>query len=144
MIQRDAASRLWAKVVKTDSCWLWTGSQTRGGYGQIRVNGKLVYVHRFACEAMGRPIPPDLTADHLCRVRHCVNPDHIEAVTFKENVLRGIGPTAENARREVCAKGHRLLRLFSAHRRDCRECTRRRVRESQRRYLAKKRERANG
>lgn len=134
MIKQDLAIRFWAKVEKTSSCWFWKGSLTRGGYGQIRVNGKLVYVHRLACAISGRPIPEGETADHLCRQRNCVNPDHIESVTFRENILRGIGPTAINARRTTCKKGHELLHLFNEHRRDCIECTRKRTREAQRRY----------
>ncbi len=105
-------------------CWIWMGGCTSGGYGQLRVggraDGRVVYAHRLSCELTGRPIPSGMTADHLCRQRRCVNPDHIEAVTLRVNVLRGAGPTAENARRVICAQGHPLE--FNGRSRECREC----------------------
>ena len=143
MTRRTLGERFWEQIQKTETCWLWTGSLTRGGYGQIRADGRLQYVHRISCALVGHPIPEDLTADHLCRVRNCVNPDHIEAVSFRENVLRGIGPTADNARRGLCKKGHQLLQLFTEHRRDCRECTRERSRAGQARIRERKRKTAS-
>lgn len=69
-------------------CWLWQGSLTRG-YGRIKVDGDFKMAHRTVLEATtGREIPEELEVDHLCRVKHCVNPDHLEAVTASENVLR--------------------------------------------------------
>lgn len=118
-------------------CWLHLGCKTHGGYVQIKVDGKPVYVHLLSCALAGRPIPPSQTGDHLCRVRHCIRPDHIEPVTFRENVLRGVGPTAMNARRTKCRFGHQLEHLHVG-RRDCRICSRRRGRSATRRYRAKR------
>ena len=62
--------------------------------------------HRVAYELMRGPIPDGLTLDHLCRNVGCVNPDHLEPVTMKENILRGYSPAAQAARRDECAHGH--------------------------------------
>ena len=70
---------------------------------------KLVLAHRFAYELLRGPIPEGMTIDHLCRTRSCVNPEHFEVVTRGENVLRGVGPPAMNARKTHCAKGHPLV-----------------------------------
>ncbi len=85
-----AEQRFWAKVSKTDECWLWTGSKN-DGYGKFRpvANQRPVLAHRYAYELLVGPIPRDLTLDHLCRVHSCVNPEHLEPVTRRENILRG-------------------------------------------------------
>ena len=93
-------------VGQGDSCWLWTGTIGLKGYGRFFLAKKEKVVHRIFYELFKGAIPKDLTIDHLCRVRHCVNPEHLEAVTSKDNVLRGIGLTAICARRIACAKGH--------------------------------------
>ena len=73
-------------------CWLWTGSRTRDGYGLIttREGGKQrrSYVHRIAYVKVHGFIPDGLEIDHLCRVRNCFNPSHLEAVTHAENLRR--------------------------------------------------------
>lgn len=84
--------RFWAKVSKRSNteCWLWTGSHKGTGYGYIRdVGRKTVPAHRISYLINVGPIPDGLHIDHLCRVRHCVNPTHLEPVTCKENVVRG-------------------------------------------------------
>jgi hypothetical protein len=75
----------WERVEKTGGCWLWTGSRNGGGYGNYGGKG----AHRYAYELLKAPIPPGLVIDHLCRVRHCVNPDHMEPVTQSVNCRRG-------------------------------------------------------
>lgn len=89
-----ARERLWAKVVKTEDCWLWTGSRTTKGYGHLLVDGRFTQAHRLAYELEVGPIASGLVIDHLCRVRHCVNPAHLEPVTNRENLRRGIAARA--------------------------------------------------
>jgi hypothetical protein len=79
--------RFWAKVRKTDTCWLWTGTVGPGGYGRFH-SGKQVRVHRYAYRLLVGPIPRLRTLDHLCRVKLCVNPDHLEPVRRTENTRR--------------------------------------------------------
>lgn len=94
-------ARFEAKVEVTPTCWLWAGARTTGGYGLLKVAGRPEYVHRLAYEHHVGPVPAGLQLDHLCRVRHCVNPAHLEAVTGAENTRRG-----EPARRTHCPHGH--------------------------------------
>ena len=85
--------RFWAKVDLTLSCWLWTGALTAAGYGQIGTGGRRdpkVYAHRYVYELLVGPIPEGLHIDHLCRVRKCVNPAHLEPVTQGENNRRAL------------------------------------------------------
>lgn len=89
-------------------CWLWFRANKGSGYGTARVNGHTVQAHRLAYELIRGPIPDGLTIDHLCRTACCVNPDHMEPVTHRENTLRGIGRTAQNARKTHCNRGHEL------------------------------------
>lgn len=71
------------------SCWLWQKTIARHGYGIIMNKGKRIYAHRLSYETHVGPIPEGLTIDHLCRVRSCVNPKHLEPVTRGENARRG-------------------------------------------------------
>jgi hypothetical protein len=74
-------------------CWIWMGTAFSNGYGAITVNRKALKAHRFIYETIGRrTIPPGLVIDHLCRVLLCCNPDHLEPVTQKENINRGLVP----------------------------------------------------
>lgn len=104
--------RFWPKVDKTEFCWNWKGSKDGNGYGQIRIGpghrGRLQKAYRVAFELTKGAIPESLTLDHLCRNHACVNPDHMEPVAFRENVLRGMSPLAINARKISCPKGHPL------------------------------------
>jgi HNH endonuclease len=97
-----------AKVNKTDGCWLWTGTTSHGGYGSFRMDGRQQGAHRVAYVLFRGPIPDGLTIDHLCRVPGCVNPDHLEAVTMRENTLRGVSKVAQQARKTHCLRGHPL------------------------------------
>lgn len=132
MPQRPAAERFWAKVELTEDCWVWTG-HLRRGYGTLMRNGEHGYAHRFAYESLVGPIPEGLQIDHLCRNRACVNPSHMEPVTRRENILRGEGSAAKNARKTHCKRGHILsgenLYLYKGAVRICRQCQQGRVRE---------------
>jgi hypothetical protein len=86
---RPSKERFWEKVNKTDTCWLWIAATGRFGYGQFWSKNKMVSVHRFSYELCKGKIPKGMVLDHLCRVRHCVNPEHLEVVTGLENSRRG-------------------------------------------------------
>ena len=92
----------------------------------MQIAGKCIAVHRLVYELFVGSIPVGLTLDHLCRVRHCVNPAHLEPVTLAENTLRGEGPTAVNSRKTHCPKGHPYDVMDSGRRRClvCRRATR--------------------
>lgn len=100
--------RFWAKVQGGDvtSCWIWKAAILHNGYGQFRANGVAVKAHRWAYEYLRAEIPAGLVIDHLCRNRACVNPWHLDPVTAKTNVLRGVGHTARNAAKTHCSHGH--------------------------------------
>lgn len=91
--------------VAESGCWLWGGGLTYG-YGRFTLNGRRTHAHRASYELHVGPIPVGLTLDHLCRVRNCVNPAHLEPVTNGENVLRGVSVPASNARKTHCKYGH--------------------------------------
>ena len=96
----------WDKTRMTGSCWNWIGSLNPKGYGQYYDGVKPIKAHRFSYELFKGKIPEGLQLDHLCRNRKCVNPNHLEIVTNKENVLRGVGMSAANSRKTHCSKGH--------------------------------------
>ena len=87
-------------------CLVWTRKTNSKGYARFSVAGRNVMVHRWIYEKWVGPIPDGLVIDHLCRNRRCVNPAHMEPVTNRQNILRGVGPTAVNARKTECAHGH--------------------------------------
>ena len=121
----SAPTRFWVKVQKRGpgGCWLWTGALGGGGYGAFTADGRQQVAHRFAYELLVAPIPPGLVLDHLCRVRHCVNPAHLEPVTAGENLRRGI---SANAVKTHCKHGHRYDEANTYRRkngtRSCRAC----------------------
>jgi hypothetical protein len=98
-VKRTAIDRFSALVNKTEECWLWTGHTSKDGYGYFQEASRTpVTAHRFSYKAFVGDIPAGLEIDHTCRVRHCVNPEHLEVVTHDENMRR--------ARRVECRRGH--------------------------------------
>ncbi len=121
--------RFWSRVqpCPTSGCWLWVGATKPSGYGTFQVGSSTLTAHRHSFTILASPIPPGLQLDHLCRVRCCVNPAHLEPVTNQENQLRGFSPTGENARKTHCDNGHEYTpentywQAGGKHRR-CRAC----------------------
>ena len=105
--------RFMRRVEVTSSCWLMSGSQTRGGYVQFQYQGKRIMCHRFAYIAFEGDIPTDLEIDHLCRIKNCVNPDHLEPVTTKENLRRDPNNLSTiNATKTQCIRQHDLADAY--------------------------------
>lgn len=123
-----AFDRFEAKVWFKPGCWEWQAGKATAGYGTFWTGDRFMSAHRYAFELYVGPIPVDLQLDHLCRNRGCVNPNHLEPVTARENALRGEGPTAVNARRNECVNGHPFdegntyQRPASRPGRECRAC----------------------
>lgn len=128
-------------------CWLWTGYTNGAGYGVLEIKDQPFRAHRLSYELFIGPIPEGLTLDHLCRVRCCVNPHHLEPVTIGDNVLRGDARTVSRARRAFnvstithCANGHEWTDVntsyYSSGSRRCLTCCREHCRE----YYRKNRE----
>jgi hypothetical protein len=92
-------------------CWLWKGYIAPNGYGYLMIkypSGKFMpqCAHRIAYELFIGPVPEEQTVDHLCRTRKCCNPFHLEVCSNRENILRGTGWSARNAKKTHCPKGH--------------------------------------
>lgn len=125
-----AIDRFMAKVeVDENGCWLWTAYRNPKGYGKFGFGGgnRVVMAHRWAYGHFVGPIPVEHEIDHLCRVRSCVNPDHLEAVTHRVNLLRGDTVTAKHAATTHCPKGHPYDDVNTAvydGSRQCRACRR--------------------
>lgn len=128
-------ARLEAKIEFDESgCWLWTGYKHADGYGLVKVDGKNRLAHRVVYEMLVGPVPEGLELDHLCRVRACVNPDHVEPVTHAENMRRS-DSLRFGWHREVthCPQGHAYDEANTYQRPDrpgriCRACGRERAR----------------
>lgn len=125
--------RFWEKVQKSDTCWLWMGTRKTSGYGAILIDYREVYAHRVSVWLSGRETPKGMHVDHLCRNHQCVRPDHLEVVTPKENIRRGLAGHATAARmasRTHCINGHEFsgenLVISCKGWRLCRTCSRER------------------
>lgn len=105
---------------------MWDGSTNGNGYGTLHMGGQTFYVHRLAYAEVHGPIPDDLQIDHLCRRTLCLEPAHLEAVSQRENLLRGLTLTAANAAKTHCPAGHSYegenLYVDRAGSRHCRAC----------------------
>lgn len=127
--QKASPEQRWwicANAASRDECWNWLGNpSSTDGYGYIKVNGKRIPAHVFGYKLLVGSIPTDLYLDHLCRNRICVNPNHLEPVTNRENILRGAGLAAQQIQQTHCLRGHPLfgdnLRM-RGRRRICKTC----------------------
>lgn len=135
-------SRHWTTYTeRSGDCIVWVRTKDQHGYGMVSLEGKNRRAHRVAWVGThGQDIPEGLTLDHLCRNRACVNPEHLEPVTHRENILRGENHVAVRAAMTHCPKGHPLsgdnLDRWNAEqgKRRCRAC----VNENARNYRARK------
>lgn len=136
----SVAARFWSKVDKDGAipsdrpdlgpCWEWTGARAGTGYGSIRQYNRARPAHIVSWEYANGSVPEGRELDHLCRVRHCVNPSHLEPVTRLTNVRRGRGHGSETH----CPKGHSYDDAYtyttaSGVIRQCRTCRRERSRD---------------
>lgn len=124
---KSVLQRFWDKVNKTDTCWLWTASLDTHGYGHMFVEGALRLAHRLSYELFVGPIPDGLVLDHLCRVRRCVNPAHLQPITAAENNSAKLSRSIWREKTH-CPQGHEYtpentyLETYGARR--CRKCVR--------------------
>jgi hypothetical protein len=128
MAAQELTARFWSKVEPTGFCWLWSSALEYGGYPIYWIgDGVSRRAHRLAYEFLVGPIPDGMTLDHLCRVRRCVNPDHLEICSAGENARRSpLAPYNQKARWTHCLRGHEFTEENTAHnsagRRECRTC----------------------
>lgn len=127
--KRPILSRAFDKLAFDKSgCWLWGGSLSTAGYGRINTGEGNASAHRILYSAFRGEIPRGLELDHLCRVRNCVNPFHLEPVTRSENMRRSPLVGRWGKAKTHCPKGHEYagdnLYVDKTGRRHCRECGR--------------------
>lgn len=118
-MRAEPAVRFWAKVQRSEDCWIWIGCRNKFGYGLFWYgSGEGHHVaHRWSWREAHGPVPPGLELDHLCKNKSCVRPDHLEPVTRSENMRR-----ATWKKNDFCRYGHPIVEL--PHGRECVTCRR--------------------
>ncbi len=118
----DRFSRMYQVDLET-GCWHWTGCLTHKGYGRFFDGERMIVAHLWAYKQFVGPVPEGFEVDHLCRVRDCSNPAHLEAVPQRVNNLRGNSLSAQRARRTHCPRGHEYTPENTyVSKRGCRSC----------------------
>lgn len=121
----QAWGRLLRRYWDYGDCWVWEGADNRVGYGTISFLGRRWYTHRLAYTITFGPIPEGMVLDHLCRNTFCFRPTHLEPVTTRTNILRGMtaqkthcksGHVFDETNTYITAAGHRLCRACRAAR----------------------------
>lgn len=129
-MHEEIKNRLESRILKDNKgCWNYTRAKDFLGYGKIGYLGKVISAHRVSYMVWKGKIPDGLTIDHLCKNPSCINPDHLEAVTLRENVLRSRRMTDNKSRKTHCINGHELTEentyiIKSHYARKCRTCAR--------------------
>ena len=125
---RTSREILLARTKITNTCWLWYGFVHPAGYGYVYWNGKMWRVHRLSYETFVEEIPKGLVVDHLCRVKHCINPKHLEVCTLETNTKRGFAYYRKT--KKHCKNGHKWTLKNTYYRpsrpkyRECLKCRR--------------------
>jgi len=122
----DLLLRFHNKVKLNDNgCHIWTGYTDDDGYGKFGIKNKIISSHRFSYNLYKGQIPNNMEIHHICNNTSCVNPNHLEVVTHKENLILGNSPSSINRDKTHCPKGHKYTKentYFSNKRRYCRKC----------------------
>lgn len=119
--------------ISPSGCWEWSGGTNSEGYGNFSLKNQAVKAHRYSFGYFKGEIPKGFVVDHLCRNHKCVNPDHLEAVSNKTNIIRGVGLASQESKRTHCPFGHEytednIYRTKNKYR-NCKACAIRRSKE---------------